>query len=104
MSDKILTLRAPNAHELIAQPGDGTRYHLVVAASPESGTLVVWPEMNYLWRAGAKDLVLLAASNTRGKVGQRYDTEAVEGILRDAGLLERPSVEEALLTALKRAP
>lgn len=39
-----------DAYSIDSQPGDGTRYDLVVCKDPHGGWLIVWPVMGEVWR------------------------------------------------------
>jgi len=58
-----------------AQPGDGTRYDLVITDDPYGGYLIVWPSMGEDWR-GFKDTEIKVLS----KDVNPYSTQAIQKI------------------------
>ena len=57
------------------EPGDGTRYDLVITEDPYGGYLIVWPVMGEVWR-GFKDTEIKVLS----KDVNPYSTQAIQKI------------------------
>jgi len=68
----------PPALHLVAEPGNGTRYSLVIVADPDGGDLVAWPDTGWLGRVYRPGGELQQLS--RHKIG-RVDLDAIRDLV-----------------------